>query len=146
MTRGNRKTGFSEALAAVAVMAWLASFSLGSGLIEASSAQKQPISGIASYYSTEACRYNKDADCPTADGSSLYELEADGALFAASYQWPLGTRLRVTNPDNGASVVVTVKDRGPNKRLGRLIDLGKLAFGLIAPLSQGVVNVEVTPI
>lgn len=39
---------------------------------------------------------------------------------------PFGTRLRVTNPHNGQSVVVRVTDRGPFRRQ-RIIDLSEIA-------------------
>ncbi len=51
--------------------------------------------------------------------------------YAAIWGVPLGTKVRVTNMDNGKSISVTVNDRGPNKRLvakGRIIDLAAKAF------------------
>jgi rare lipoprotein A len=43
-------------------------------------------------------------------------------LTAAHPSLPFGTRIRVTNPSNGRSVVVRINDRGPFTR-GRAIDL-----------------------
>ena len=57
---------------------------------------------------------------------------------------PFGTKFKVTNLDNGRSTVVAILDRGPARRLNRIIDLGKDAFMDIADLSQGVIPVEVT--
>ena len=51
--------------------------------------------------------------------------------YAAMWDVPLGTKARVTNLDNGKSIIVTINDRGPNKRLvakGRIIDLAAKAF------------------
>lgn len=48
-------------------------------------------------------------------------------LTAAHKKLPFGTALRVTNPINNKSVIVTVIDRGPFTR-GREIDLSKKAF------------------
>ena len=51
--------------------------------------------------------------------------------YAAMWDVPLGTKVRVTDLDNGRSIVVTINDRGPNKRLvakGRIIDLAAKAF------------------
>ena len=99
--------------------------------------------GKASWYSTEACKYNPDPKCPTASGESLYALEKQGERFAASYDYPLGTALQVTNRCNGRSVLVHVFDRGPNRRLGRVLDLSKKAFKEIAELKEGIINIKV---
>lgn len=78
------------------------------------------------------------------------ELMANGKKFdwrkmtCASWGYPLGTKLGVSNKANGRSVVVTVTDRGPAKRLHREIDLSKAAFAKIADVKKGLVNVEVT--
>ena len=51
--------------------------------------------------------------------------------YAAMWDVPLGTQVRVTDIDNGKSIIVTINDRGPNKRLvarGRIIDLAAKAF------------------
>lgn len=99
--------------------------------------------GTSSWYSKEVCQFNPNPDCPTASGRSLYELERKGELFAASWYYPMGTKLKVTNVSNGKSIVVTVLDRGPNERLGRLIDLGRDAFKEIADLRTGLIKVEI---
>ena len=72
-------------------------------------------------------------------------------LTAASWFYPLGTRVRVTisSPNFEArSVLVTITDRGPAKRLvrrGRVIDLGLAAFQRIADADLGLVEVTVEP-
>ena len=51
--------------------------------------------------------------------------------YAAMWDVPLGTKVRVTNVNNDKSIIVTINDRGPNKRLvakGRIIDLAAKAF------------------
>ena len=48
------------------------------------------------------------------------------ALTAAHRSLPFGTRVRLTNPANGHSVVVRVNDRGPWHR-GREIDVSRAA-------------------
>jgi rare lipoprotein A len=50
----------------------------------------------------------------------------------------------VTNLDNGRAVTVIIDDRGPYGVPGRIIDLCSTAFAQIAPLAQGVANVEIT--
>lgn len=68
-----------------------------------------------------------------------------GGLFAASPDFPLGTRLRVINTGNWKSVDVVVNDHGPNRGVhpDRVVDLDAVAFGVIAGLGEGVVNVAV---
>jgi len=73
-------------------------------------------------------------------------------LTAASWFYPLGTRVRVTirSPEIGQrSVMVTITDRGPAKRLveqGRVIDLGFAAFQKLAEPDLGLVEVTVEPV
>jgi len=71
---------------------------------------------------------------------------------AASWAYPLGTRVRVTletREEPQRSVIVTITDRGPAPRLvaqGRIIDLSKAAFKLLAPLETGLIPVAVEAI
>lgn len=110
-----------------------------------SPAQATPIyEGAASWYSVEACKYNKDPKCPTASGRSLYELEKEGVAFAAMWNVPLGQRVRVTNLETGSSVQVFILDRGPAKRLKkRVIDLSQKAFEEIGKIDRGLIPVRV---
>jgi hypothetical protein len=63
--------------------------------------------------------------------------------LTAAHPWlPFGTKVTVTNLDNGKSVTVTINDRGPFG--GRIIDLSREAFELLAPLGQGVCKVRLT--
>ncbi len=48
----------------------------------------------------------------------------------------------VTNLANGKTVQVVINDRGPFG--GRIIDLSDEAFARIAPLSQGVCQVQLS--
>ena len=73
-------------------------------------------------------------------------------MTAASWFYPLGTRVRVTvsSPSfEPRSVLVTITDRGPARRLvgqGRIIDLGRAAFDKIAEPDLGLIAVVVEPI
>jgi D-alanyl-D-alanine carboxypeptidase len=73
-----------------------------------------------------------------------------GGLFAASPDFPAGSRLRVVNLDSKPQkfIDVVVNDFGPdrNKHPERVIDLDKEAFKRIAPLGQGTINVRVEPL
>jgi len=66
---------------------------------------------------------------------------------AASWFYPLGSKVRVsTAAALSRSVVVTITDRGPARRLvnqGRVIDLSRGAFCEIADPNRGLVEVEV---
>ena len=63
-------------------------------------------------------------------------------LTAAHRTLPLGTKIRVTNPRTGASVLVTVTDRGPY--CGRReLDLSKAAAREVGILMRGVAPVVV---
>jgi rare lipoprotein A len=64
-------------------------------------------------------------------------------LTAAHRSLPLGTRLVVTNLENGKSVEVRVNDRGPRARR-RLIDLSYAAAHAIGLVKMGTAHVEVT--
>ena len=64
------------------------------------------------------------------------------ALTAAHKTLPFGTKVRVTNRNNGESVVVTINDRGPYVA-GRIIDLSKAAAHAINMQGAGVVPVSV---
>lgn len=61
------------------------------------------------------------------------------ALTAAMWDVPFGTKYRVTY--GSKSVVVTISDRGPAKRLNRAIDLSKAAFAKLAHPDVGIIKV-----
>lgn len=87
------------------------------------------------------------ADCGTA---SFYGLAHQGkpmangqpfdrhALTAASWFYPLGSVVRVRA--GKSSVIVRITDRGPARRLHRLIDLSEAAFARLAPTAQGIIR------
>ena len=64
------------------------------------------------------------------------------ALTAAHRTYPFGTRLAVTNPENGKSVVVRINDRGPFTK-GYSLDLSEAAAKTIGRLTSGPVLVSV---
>jgi len=89
--------------------------------------------GIASWYGPDF--YGK----ATANGETY-----DGnALTAAHKTLPMPVNVRVTNLDNGKSLVVRVNDRGPYAR-GRIIDLSKRAAELLDVVQTGTARVRVT--
>lgn len=70
------------------------------------------------------------------------------AMAAASWFYPLGTKLRVVDPVTQQSVVVIVKDRGPAKSLlkTRQLDLTVGAWDMLGlNRDQGLANVIIEP-
>ena len=90
------------------------------------------IVGLASWYG------QRHQGRPTASGEA-YDINR---LTAAHRTLPFGTRLRVTNVENGRSVVVRVNDRGPHVA-GRVLDLSLGAAKALGLVSGGVGRVEI---
>jgi rare lipoprotein A len=89
-------------------------------------------SGQASFYA------DKFQNRKTASGEPYrHHLET-----AAHKKLPFGSIVKVTNKNNGRSVIVRINDRGPFVK-GRVIDLSKSAFSRIGSLSSGLVNVKI---
>lgn len=89
-------------------------------------------SGSASYY---AAKFDGRR---TASG----ERFDNDAMTAAHRTLPFGSRLRVTNPANGRSVVVRVNDRGPFTR-GRMIDVSRAAAEELGMVARGHATVDI---
>lgn len=64
------------------------------------------------------------------------------AMTCAHKTFKFGAKLRVTNPDNNKSVIVTVNDRGPFTR-GRDLDLSYGAAKKIGIIKKGVGRVKI---
>ncbi len=69
------------------------------------------------------------------------EIFDTGQLTAAHRSLPFGTRVQVTNLENGRSVVVRINDRGPFVE-GRVIDLSRAAAARIGITGKGVASVR----
>lgn len=76
-------------------------------------------------------------------GASWYAYT--GTMAAANPWLPKGSYVKVTNTENGKSVIVVINDRGPFVP-GRIIDLDKVAFAKIASIGAGVINVKMEEI
>ncbi len=70
------------------------------------------------------------------------EIFSANAITAAHPTLPLPSYVRVTNQDNGRSVVVRVNDRGPYVS-GRIIDLSYRAASMLGYVNKGSTNVRV---
>ena len=76
----------------------------------------------------------------TEEGQVTYYDHPAGTC--ASPWLPFGTVVEVTNPANGESVSCVVNDREADT--ARAIDLATATFAQIAPLSQGVIDAELS--
>jgi len=120
---------------------WLTTFCL-----MVATAHAEPIKLIASYYSIDSLKeegtfkYSKGV---MANGRQF----SDFGLTAASRDWPLGTQVKVTRIDTGASVVVMVTDRCSKRFKGKRIDLSYEAMRRLNGCEQGLIpcKVEVLP-
>lgn len=88
--------------------------------------------GIASYYGK---KFHKKR---TANGEifNMYKVSA------AHKSYPLGTKVRVTNLENGKSIKLVINDRGPFVK-GRIIDLSYKAARKLDFVNQGTVKVRI---
>jgi len=88
--------------------------------------------GIASYYGKEFHRKL------TANGQkfNMYKVSA------AHKTLPLGTRVKVTNLNNGKSIRLTINDRGPFKK-GRILDLSYKAAQKLGFVNEGTTKVRI---
>ena len=94
--------------------------------IEEEPATRSIGSGVASYYGK---RFHGRR---TANGER-FDMNA---MTAAHRTLPFGTKVEVTNPANGRSVVVRINDRGPFTK-GRTIDLSRSAAQAIGLVQRG---------
>jgi len=83
------------------------------------------------------------------DGGTAGQATASGEPFnpndltAASRNLPIGSTVKVVNPETGRSVKVRINDRGPFVQ-GRSLDLSKSAAEKIGITHKGVARVKVT--
>ncbi|HVZ70403.1 MAG TPA: septal ring lytic transglycosylase RlpA family protein [Rhizomicrobium sp.] len=89
--------------------------------------------GVASWYGAEFHGQR------TANGETF----DSNALTAAHRTLPMPVNVRVTNLENGRSLIVRVNDRGPFAR-GRIIDVSARAAELLGFKNQGTARVRVT--
>ena len=76
---------------------------------------------------------------PTASGERFDKHK----LTAAHRTLKMGTRVRVTNMNNGRTVDVRINDRGPYGNERRIIDLSEAAAKQLHMIDAGVVPVRV---
>ncbi len=104
-------------------------------------ANAENIKHTASWYGVTGDTTDPWKHTTTANGESFNEK----AMTAASWKFPIGSHVKVTNLKNGKSVIVRINDRGPSKHLfnkGRIIDLTRSSFARIADLRDGIITIE----
>lgn len=122
---------------------------------------KEPVTQVTKVGTKKASKPSEGGS-GSGDGSDLGP--ANGSSCQASYYWqgqttasgerfnpsdltaahktlPLGSKVKVTNPSNGKTVVVRINDRGPYVA-GRCLDLSKAAMETIGGTSSGVITVN----
>ncbi len=98
-----------------------------------------PEEGLASWYGADKSHIIEDGG-PTASGEryDMYDLTA------AHKTLPMGTMVKVTNLENGRTVIVRINDRGPYIK-GRIIDLSLKAARIIGIEGKGTAKVRIEP-
>lgn len=89
--------------------------------------------GIASWYG------------PGFDGKTTanHDVFNQNDLTAAHKTLPIPSVVKVTNLDNGKTIMVTINDRGPYHHDNRIIDLSKAAANKLGFIDKGTANVKV---
>ena len=82
--------------------------------------------------------YGPDFDGKATSSGEIYDMHA---LTAAHKTLPMNTIVKVTNRDNGKSVIVRINDRGPFVGT-RIIDLSNKAAHQIDMVKKGTANVK----
>jgi rare lipoprotein A len=101
---------------------------------------RQPVARVQTGYATFLAKSFHG------DESASGEIFDRRKLVAAHRSLPFGTRVRVTNLENGRSVDVRIIDRGPygqNWREGTIIDLSRAAANRLDMIEDGQVRVRV---
>ncbi len=94
--------------------------------------------GLASWYGLSSKGRVFEHGGPTASGVP-YDMNA---MTAAHKTLPLGTRVKVTNLDNGRTILVVVNDRGPYIE-GRIIDLTLRGARALGFKDEGTARVRI---
>jgi rare lipoprotein A len=101
---------------------------------------RQPVARVQTGYATFLAKSFHG------DESASGEIFDRRKMVAAHRSLPFGTRVRVTNLENGRSVDVRIIDRGPygqNWREGTIIDLSRAAANRLDMIEDGQVRVRV---
>lgn len=129
MMRSTRAIGPGFRLFAALLLGGVVS---GCAATQAVSARSDGTVGFASFYA------QAHDGRRTANGE-IFDMQA---MTAAHRTLPFGTRVRVSNLENGRQVVVRINDRGPFRK-GRIIDVSYAAARVLGLIGSGVARVRV---
>jgi rare lipoprotein A len=96
----------------------------------------------ASYATTSGGYFIKASFYTSGTRTASGERFNQDGYTAASRTLPFGTRLQVTNPATGQSVIVRINDRGPYVR-GRDLDLARGAAAALGMIEKGTATLKV---
>jgi len=82
-----------------------------------------------------ASEYGRESGHTMANGRPFHPAVPTAAMWGPAF----GTMVRVTDQRTGRSIVIPIADRGPNKRVRRLIDLSEGAARKLG--MRGLANV-----
>lgn len=109
----------------------------GRALIEgAFSTTRSGVEGLIDF--GKASWYGKDFHGGKTANGERYDMES---MTAAHRTLPFGTKIRVTNLENGNECIVRINNRGPYLR-GRILDLSKGAARQLGMVGRGIARVK----
>jgi rare lipoprotein A len=74
------------------------------------------------------------------------EIFDDSAMTCAMWGVEFNRKIRVTNKENGKSIILRVNDRGPHERFvrqGRILDMTIGAFAQLSTTHRGIIDVTI---
>ena len=101
----------------------------------------EPVTPAAGAFQTGMASYYGQGDEFNGRKTASGEIFDKNALTAAHQTLPFGTKVKVTNLENGKSVLVNINDRGPFKK-GRILDLSFAGAQAIGMVGTGTARVQ----
>lgn len=136
-----------QALAGIAILIALFVLAVAMLILDVTRADAQELT--ASWYSVRSLEAEGTASYNPEHVMANGEVFEDGKMVAASHDFPLNTRVRITDKASGKSIVVTVADRTNRRFKGKRIDLSRSAMEALAGergIEAGLVKVTVESI
>lgn len=97
---------------------------------------------VAKKKEVKSCQASYYADKFVGRKTASGQIYSHKKLTAAHRTLPLGTKVKLINPKNGKTVIVTINDRGPFAKTSvRQFDLSKLAMQELGGVNSGVIQI-----